>query len=114
MSDKWYDDALMVNRDPDWIFALNGVKEEDARKTAVDYFTAFTGYGITDLALCVYEQSSVVPCRSLKWRGDKYSMKEENGVPVDYSNLEGVYCDPLVSIPRRWRTRNRGSCWNTR
>ena len=88
---KWYYDALMVNRDPDWVFALNKVPAEKARQTVLDYFGAFTGYGITDLALCVYEQSSVVPCGSLLWRGDKYLMKEEKGIPVDYSGLEGIY-----------------------
>ena len=91
MSRSWFDNAHVVNRDPNWIYAFNNVPRDKAYPAAEEYFKAFAGHGITDLCLCVFEQTSVVPSRSWYWRGNKCLVTEEKGMPVDYSRESGIY-----------------------
>ncbi len=81
---KWYTDALMINRDPNWYGAMDITSKETCIKSITDYFMQYEG-AITDVLLGVHEQTTMVPSESFMWRGEKYLQKMENGQPVDYS-----------------------------
>ncbi len=89
-------DALIVNRDPDWIFgALKGETKEEMQASIEQYFSMFGGYGITDLALCVYSQSANVPSGYVSFMGDRLNTLSE------YSETD----------PYRPIVRNLNRCW---
>ena len=84
--EKWYHNALMVNRDPCWYwYAIDDSSAEACRKSVENYFSLYEG-AITDICLCVFEQSSLIPSDAFHWRGEKYFWKKENGIDVDYTN----------------------------
>lgn len=84
--EKWYHNALMVNRDPCWYWhAIDDSSAEACRKSVENYFSLYEG-AITDICLCVFEQSSLIPSDAFHWRGEKYFWKKENGIDVDYTN----------------------------
>lgn len=75
MEKKWFSDALIVNRDPDWIFpALTGETKEEMQASIERYFSMFGGHRITDVALCVYAQSAVIPSKCVSFMGDRLSV----------------------------------------
>ncbi len=80
---KWYENAVMVNRDPNWYGSIDDTSLETCRETVKYYFKDFGG-NITDVMLCVFEQNTIVPSESFEWRGDKCFQKTENGEEVDY------------------------------
>ena len=85
-TEKWYKNALMLNRDPCWYRGtIDDSSAEACRKSLVEYFSLYEG-AVTDICLCVFEQTALFPSRHFMWRGDKYLQKEENGHPVDYTN----------------------------
>ncbi len=95
---RWYDNALLVNRDADWwtSFCQNGFTEgghpmnfETPETTAASlkrFIHRFAGYKITDLLIDVSGQLSAIPSKVMMWYGDKWMQKSENGIPVDYSD----------------------------
>ena len=87
---KWYDGAVMVNRDPNWMYVAKGDSAEQCRAGFEEFFSKFEGE-ITDVLLGVLEQTTTMPSKYLMWRGEKFLQKTENGKEVDYSNLEGLY-----------------------
>ena len=89
---KWYTDALMVNRDPNWYGAIDETTKETCIKSITNYFMQYEG-AVTDVMLGVHEQTTIVPSEAFMWRGDKYLQKTENGHEVDYSNnaVRGLY-----------------------
>ncbi len=90
---KWYTDALMVNRDPGWYCAIDPTSPETCRESLTRYLSVFEG-AVTDVLLCVFEQTTIAPSDSFMWRGAKYLQKKENGHDVDYSqnkHLRGLY-----------------------
>lgn len=88
---KWYKDALLVNRDPNWYGAIDTSSKETAEKSIEKYFSLFKGHKVTDVQLCIFENTSLIPSKSVMWRGDKFLQKKENGIAVDYSRLEGLW-----------------------
>ena len=80
---KWYDNAVMVNRDPNWI----GFSTKEDGESAFSYF----GEAITDVMLGVLEQTTMVPSKHLMWRGEKFLQKIENGHEVNYPQMGGLY-----------------------
>ena len=92
-TDHWFDDALLINRDPNWYGCVcrDLSTRESAERSVRSFFEIFTGYRITDVQLCVFENTSIIPSDKVMWRGDKYLQTEENGVPVSYLQLKGLY-----------------------
>lgn len=87
---KWYDNAVMVNRDPNWYGATRGANAEESRANLAQYFSQYEG-AVTDVLICVLEQTSIIPSKYIMWRGDKVLQKTENGHEVDYSNMSHLY-----------------------
>lgn len=83
MNKKWYKDALMVNRDPNWYNAIDISSKENCISSLENYFGAYTG-NITDIMLGVFEQTALIPNDSFMWRGEKYLQTVENGIQVDH------------------------------
>lgn len=93
MADKWFDDALLINRDPNW-YCWTGwdvSSAESAKNTMETFFRMFTQYSITDVQLCIFENTSIIPSQAVMWRGEKFLKTEENKIPVSYPQLEGLY-----------------------
>lgn len=82
---KWYDGALLINRDPNWYGAIDVTSAETARESMKEYFSRFKGYKVTDVMLGILEQTTMLPTESFYWRGNKYLQKVENGHEVDYT-----------------------------
>ncbi len=84
--------ALMVSEDPNWYSTIDPASAEAAKKSLEDYFDKFKG-AMTDVLLCILEQTAIAPSKAHMWRGEKYIQKKENGKDVDYSDyyLEGLY-----------------------
>ncbi len=89
MSDKWFRHALMVNRDPNWYYAIDASSKETCISSLNDYFSFYDG-AITDICLGLLEQTTINPSNFLHWRGLKYLQKKENGIDVDYSQNGGL------------------------
>ena len=89
----WFDDALLINRDPNWYgwVAEDLSDREAAERSARTFFEQFTHDRITDMQLCVFENTSVIPSEAVMWRGLKYLQTEEDGHPVSYPKLGGLY-----------------------
>ncbi len=83
---KWYDNAVMVNRDPNWYGAAAGESAEECRASLTDYLSKYEG-AVTDVLIGVLEQTSIIPSKHIMWRGDKVLRKVENGKEVDYTYL---------------------------
>ena len=98
-NEHWYKDALLVNRDACWYILLDESGKDAMERSVREYFRSFGGDKVTDVLLCVLEQTAVIPSESFQFRGDKYLQTRENGFPVDYSggrpgdleHLEGLY-----------------------
>jgi len=89
---KWFTDALLINRDPNWYGVLKDCSSAEMAESALrSFFEKFIGYSITDIQFCVFENTSIVPSQSVMWRGLKYLQTEENGIPVSYPQLEWLY-----------------------
>ena len=88
---KWYKDALLVNRDPNWYGVVYASSKEESEKNLADYFSLYEGHKVTDVQMCVFENTSIIPSDAVMWRGEKYLQKEENGIPVDYSGMKGLW-----------------------
>ena len=84
MDKKWYDNVLMLNRDPNW-YRLADCSDREACRRYFEEFFSMYGDCVTDIAICVFEQTALVPAKSFMWRGEKYLQKKENGIEVDYS-----------------------------
>ena len=102
---QWYDDALLINNDPNWYGGISSESAEAAIESAKAQALRFVGHNITDIMYGVFEQTSIIPSEVQMWRASKYNMTEENGIPVDYSFFEGFYnvyteynVDPLKII----------------
>ena len=87
---KWYDNAVMVNRDPNWYGACRGENAEACRANLSQYLSQYEG-AITDVLIGVLEQTSIIPSDYIMWRGAKAIQKTENGKPVDYSSMMHLY-----------------------
>lgn len=91
MEKKWYDNALMVNRDPNWYQHMDISSAEACRASIETYFSQYEGH-VTDVLIGLLEQTAMVPSKAFMWRGEKYLQKEENGISVDYTErLEKLY-----------------------
>ncbi len=91
MKNRWYDNAVMINRDPCWSWlGAEYNSAEECRKFYEDYFSIYDG-AATDILLGVFEQTALTPNPYITWRGEKYDWKTEGGIPVDYKNCEQVY-----------------------
>lgn len=110
---KWYDGALVVNRDPCWyvvadpavgrpdpdfLSSMDPTSSVSMRESLKEYFSRYRGHKITDVLFCVFEQTALLPNKAFAWRGEKYLQKKENGFDVNYTstqkglgNLEGLY-----------------------
>jgi len=90
---KWFEDALLINRDPNWygLVTRDLSSAEAAKAEAEAFFAQFTQDRITDVQLCVFENTAIIPSDAVMWRGLKYLQTEENGHPVSYPQLEGLY-----------------------
>lgn len=90
---KWFEDALLINRDPNWyhVSSLDVSSAESTKASMEEFFKMFTQYAITDVQICVFENTSIIPSQAMMWRGEKFIQKEENGIPVSYPQLEGLY-----------------------
>ena len=87
---KWYDNAVMVNRDPNWVSAIDASSKEACKAQFESYFSKYEG-AVTDVLLGVLEQTTMTPSQSFMWRGEKYLQKTENGNEVSYPQLAPLY-----------------------
>ncbi len=90
----WAKDCWVVDIDPDWPqIYVDPTSKETVLASIDDYFKYILDTGVTDIAVCPFEQNSLVPTESdgITWMYEKYNWTEENGVPVDYSKYEGLY-----------------------
>ena len=94
MSDsKWFSDVLLINRDPNWYShaGWDYSNAKSAEESIRAFFSKFTTHSITDMLLCVFENTSMIPSDAVMWRGLKGFQAEENGVPVSYPENECLY-----------------------
>jgi len=89
MDKKWCKNVLMVNRDPNWYYAIDDTNAETCRTSLENYFSFYDG-AVTDVCLGLLEQTTINPTQSFHWRGLKYLQKKENGIDVDYSDNKGL------------------------
>lgn len=89
----WFDDALLINRDPNWYgYAVPHAESKEQVEDALrSFFCKFTEDALTDVQLCVFENTSIIPSDAVMWRGLKFLQTEENGIPVSYPQLESLY-----------------------
>ncbi len=87
---KWYDDAVMVNRDPNWMYRAGGDSPEVCRSVLESFFSKYEGNS-TDILLGVLEQTTTMPSKHLMWRGLKAVQTIENGHEVSYPDHMGMY-----------------------
>ena len=90
----WAKDCWVIDIDPDWPqIYVDPTSKETVLSSIDDYFKYILGTGVTDIAVCPFEQNSLVPTESdaITWMYEKYDWTEENGVSVDYSKYEPLY-----------------------
>ena len=89
----WFDDALLINRDPNWYScAVTYLESKEQIEDALrSFFVKFTEDTLTDVQLCIFENTSIIPSQVVMWRGLKYLQTEENGILVSYPELENLY-----------------------
>lgn len=90
----WAKDCWVIDIDPDWPqIYVDPTSKETVLSSIDDYFKYILGTGVTDIAVCPFEQNSLVPTESdaITWMYEKYDWTEENGVAVDYSKYEPLY-----------------------
>ncbi len=87
---KWYDNAVMVNRDPNWIYVVKGDSKEECSANFARYISQYEG-AVTDVMLGMLEQTAMVPSKSFMWRGEKFLQKKENGHDVNYPEFANLY-----------------------
>ena len=90
MANKWYDNAVMVNRDPNWYGLIDASTKESCVSSLRNHFMQFKGSKVTDVMLGLFESSAITPNSSITWRGEKYLQKVENGIAVDYTSTVGI------------------------
>lgn len=98
-NNKWFDNAVMINRDPCWYIAIDDCSEIACRSSLENYFSLYEGK-VTDVCLGIFEQTSLIPSKSFMWRGEKYLQKTENGYPVDYTGAAKLDADGLDNLGR--------------
>ncbi len=86
---KWYENAVMINRDPNWAETYGKTTAEEITKEYERVFSSYSG-AITDVLIGLLEQTAMVPNNSFMWRGEKYFWEKENGYDVDYKNHAGI------------------------
>ncbi len=92
MNNKWFENSLLVARDPSWQKFEDISTKENAINSIRKYFEEYVvGYKVTDFLLCVYEQLSMIPSDVFEWQGKKYLLKEYRGESVDFSWMEPEY-----------------------
>lgn len=89
---KWYDNAVMVNRDACWAWVqFDRSSKEGCRKNLERIFSWYNG-AVTDVLLGVFSSSAFVPNKHITFIGDNYHRTIENGIPVDNTKEEAVVC----------------------
>ena len=83
MDKKWCKNVLMVNRDPNWYYAIDDTNAETCRTSLENYFSFYDG-AVTDVCLGLLEQTTINPSDCFHWRGLKYLQKKENGIDVTW------------------------------
>ena len=87
----WAKDNWIIDIDPDWPHLyVDPASPATAEATMDDYFSYIFNTGVTDIILCPFEQSSLVPTASdaITWRYDKVNWTEEGGYPVNYDQFD--------------------------
>lgn len=107
---NWATDCWIIDLDTDFpMIYIDPTSKESTLSSIKDYFefmkARFAEEGnpsVTDIALCVYEQSSIVPTESdaITWMYEKCLWTEENGFPVDYTKkqIHTVSLEIIVSL----------------
>ena len=88
---NWASDNWIIDIDPDWPdLYCDPTSTETAEATMDDYFSYIFNTGVTDIILCPYEQSSLVPTESdaITWRYEKVNWTDEGGHPVSYDQFD--------------------------
>ncbi len=88
---KWYENMVMINRDPNWYGRINGSSKEDCKTSLSKFFSLYKDSGLTDVAIGVLEQTTIIPSKHLMWRGLKFLQTKENGKEVSYPDSEDLY-----------------------
>ncbi len=92
MNKKWFDGALLVNRDSDWSFKLIGcTTAEEVVNTLNDYFSLFGNHSITDVLFNIYEQSSFIPSDKIPWMGGKHGKTDGFEEDPYYPVVDALY-----------------------
>lgn len=86
----WAKDNWIIDIDPDWPHLyVDPASPATAEATMDDYFSNIFDTNVTDIVLCLFEQSSLVPTESdITWRYDKIHWTEEGGYPVNYDQFD--------------------------
>ena len=78
-----------VNIDGDYLYHIYRSCDGDVtniEETLRSYIRGYAGKGISDLLINCFTQMSMYPSKTRFFAGDKFDMKEENGIPVDYTD----------------------------
>lgn len=79
--------GIILNQDSDnFLFTRADRLDLIDRQYIKNYIYQYQGTQVTDLMMCVNVHISAFPSRVKTFYGDKYLRKEEQGVPVDYTN----------------------------
>ncbi len=108
MKKHWAPHPLLINEDPNWIYPRQSGVVVTTREAAIaslqKSFRRYLNKSITDVLLCILEQTSIVPSDFITWRGEKYLWTEENGHPVDYKAPEaGAGFHKIESLYKLYR-----------
>ena len=83
------DHTALLNWDGDfaWFFSKNLRDWSDLPAAAAEYMdTYYKDQGIGDILFDIFCQNSITPSKVFTDRATKYLQKEENGIPVDYTD----------------------------
>ena len=79
--------GIIFNEDPThFIYTRHALNIPVDLKEVQRFIDQYEGTQVTDVSFCLNGSLSYVPSKVMETCFDKYLQKEENGVPVDYSN----------------------------
>lgn len=111
------DKRILLNFDVDYEYffvkSLGGNYGDIAQKAIAYFDRIYRDKGIGDILFNVFCQSSLTPSRVFTTRAEKYHVKQENGIAVDYTEQEYLAASKLlqedlgINLTALWMQRCR-------
>lgn len=88
--------VVNIDSDSPWHFFNDLDSFSNIQEKAEKYIEEYWNQGVTDLVFCIFAQASESFSDTFDYRGDKYYLKSENGIAVDYTNDERILPSKLL------------------